>query len=146
MIEARAQLRLACRCELDVRAVGGIYFGLSEDVEFRWLRDRLHGLPAKDLWTQRAAKTLRLELERAVAEMTAGVLAGLKDEVDDATAPVRVDVDRVLTAFRRQHRSELSWIRQVLEDVRSLGEPTLPALMVVVHAIRQQAGRQAVAG
>jgi NAD-specific glutamate dehydrogenase len=109
---------------------------LSEEVEFRWLRDRLDGLPGKDLWTQRAAKTLRLDLERAVAEMTAGVLTGRKDEPD---------VERVLTAFRRQHRSELSWIRQVLEDVRSLGEPTLPALMVVVHAIRQQAGRQAVA-
>ncbi|MCZ6478326.1 MAG: NAD-glutamate dehydrogenase [Gemmatimonadetes bacterium] len=130
-------VRLARRCQLDVRAVGGIYFGLSEEVEFRWLRDRLDGLPGKDLWTQRAAKTLRLDLERAVAEMTAGVLTGLKDEVD---------VDRVLTAFRRQHRSELSWIRQVLEDVRSLGEPTLPALMVAVHAIRQQAGRQAAAG
>ena len=26
-----------------------------------------------------------------------------------------------------------------------LGEPTLPVLMVLVHAIRQQAGRQAVA-
>ncbi len=76
-----------------------------------------------------------------MAEMTAGVLAGLKDEPGEAVAPVRVDVDRVLTAFRRQHASELSWIRQVLEDVRSLGEPALSALMVVVHAIRQQVSR-----
>ncbi len=75
----------------------------------------------------------------------AAALRGRDQERGGAAAPVRVDVDRVLTAFRRQHSSELSWIRPVLEDVRCLGEPTLPALMVVVHAIRQHGdtGRQA---
>ena len=50
---------------LDAALVGEIYYGLAEEIDFAWLQDALARVAGADLWEQRAARALALELEDA---------------------------------------------------------------------------------
>jgi glutamate dehydrogenase len=126
--------RLARLAGLEAWTVGVLYLRLSELVDYRWLRSRLHHLAGSDPWTRRAAKTLERELEDALTETTRQILEGLPT---DATVP---DAEPALAEFRERHADGLSRIRRVLDEVRALERPTLPALTVAVHAIRHGGG------
>ena len=133
--------RLARLTGIAATTVGALYFHVAEEVGYRWLLDRLDGLAAKDLWTQRAAKTMRLELEQAVTGMTESALDGLNADPSEAAGAASSEteqVERALASFRERFGDELGRSRRVLNDVRAMVEPTLPALMVAVHAIRHQ--------
>jgi glutamate dehydrogenase len=132
--------RLVRLTGMEARTVGRVYFEVGEEVGYRWLRDRLARLPGRDAWTQRAAKTMRLELEHAVTDMAADLLTDLKPQTEDAETPADSDIDRAIALFRDRSVADLAWIRHVLEDVRVLEKPTLAALMVAVHAIRRGGG------
>ncbi|MDP2481309.1 MAG: NAD-glutamate dehydrogenase [Candidatus Palauibacterales bacterium] len=119
---------LAREHDLDAVLVGEIFFGIAEDVDFPWLQARLGSSAGRDLWEQRASKTLALQLETARMRIAARLLGQL-DGLDSSS------VEKVLTRFRETHAPELARIRNVLADVRSVAEPNLAALMVAVHAI-----------
>jgi glutamate dehydrogenase len=122
---------LAREHELDAVLVGEIFFGIAEDIDFPWLQARLAAIAGRDLWEQRAAKTLALQLETARMRITARLLGQL-DGLEASS------VEGVLLHFRETHAAELDRIRHVLADVRSVAEPNLAALMVAVHAIGAQ--------
>jgi glutamate dehydrogenase len=121
---------LAHRSGLDAPVVARVFFGLAHEIDFPWLREALLRTPGSDLWEQRAAKSLALELETARTRMTETII----DQVEDPS-----DVDAAMQGFRRAFSPDLERIRQVLEDVRSVERPSLSALVVGVHAIREQA-------
>ena len=122
---------LARQHDLDAVLVGEIFFGIAEDIDFPWLQARLGASAGRDLWEQRAAKTLALQLETARMRVTAHLLS----ELDGLEAS---SVEAVLARFRETHATELERIRHVLADVRSASDPGLAALMVAVHAIGSQ--------
>ncbi len=121
--------QLAREAGLEARVAGRVYFGVSRQIDFPWLQEQLGRLPTTDLWVQRAAKTLSLQLDSARLEISRRVLA----EVDSET-----DVEEALATFRERSAADLERIRQVIEDVRAADEPELAALMVAVHAIRSR--------
>ncbi|HKK27644.1 MAG TPA: NAD-glutamate dehydrogenase [Gemmatimonadota bacterium] len=121
---------LARQHDLDAGLVGRVFFGIVEDVDFAWLQSRLTSVAGADLWVQRAAKALSLELETSRMRIAGRLLGRLEDGRE---------VEEVLEEFRAAHAAELGRIHQVIEDVRALPEPGLAALSVAVHAIGSQA-------
>ena len=121
---------LARQHEVDADVVGEVYFGLSDVIDFSWLQSTLDRASGDDLWEQRAARTLSLELENARARMAARIVH------DVQAAP---DVERAFDEYRRGHRDELERVRQVLDDVKTSERPNLSSLMVAVHAVRGHA-------
>ncbi|HKK08734.1 MAG TPA: NAD-glutamate dehydrogenase, partial [Gemmatimonadota bacterium] len=120
---------LAGRYGLEARLVGRVFFGIVEDIDFAWLQSRLAAVTGPDVWGQRAAKALSLELETARMRIAGGLLS----RMDDGR-----NLEGVLEAFRSDHAAELERIRQVVSDVRAVPEPSLAALTVAVHAIGSQ--------
>ena len=120
---------LARESGLASTVVGEVFFGLAREIDFPWLEDALDRAVGGDLWEQRAAKSLALELETARAEMTASIVRQMEEPAD---------VNAALKGFRKAFAPDLDRIAQVLEDVRSVDRPALPALMVAVHAIENR--------
>jgi glutamate dehydrogenase len=116
---------------LDAGLVGEVYFGLAEAIDFPWLQDALDRVAGADLWEQRAARSLALELEDARTRMASRVVRRVQGPPD---------VERAMAEFREGRREGLERIRQVLEDVRAVERPNLSTMMVAVQAIRNQAG------
>jgi glutamate dehydrogenase len=121
--------RLARESGLPGGVVGRVYFGLTRDLDFPWIQERLAGAAGADVWEQRAAKTLSLRLDEARTRITAKVIEG----VDDGS-----QAEAALEAFRQEHAGELRRIRELLDDVREAESPGLAALMVAVHSISAQ--------
>ncbi|MFW6010721.1 MAG: NAD-glutamate dehydrogenase domain-containing protein, partial [Gemmatimonadota bacterium] len=113
---------------LDARRVGEVYFGLAGEIDFPWLQQQLARISGDDLWEQRAAKTLSLELEAARTRMSANLVKAVDRE----------GLESALGAFRNRYGEELGRIRKVLTEIQTLDAPGLAALMVVVHAIQSQ--------
>ena len=116
--------------EADTMLVGGVYFGLAEDIDFPWLRGSIYELATDDAWEQRASRILVQRLERARSRMAAQVIA----EAQGGS----VDVDGALRAFRRRNAVGLSRIRNVISDIRGaaeVGEVGLAGLVVAVDAV-----------
>lgn len=107
------------------RDVGAVYLGLADDIDFPWLRQRLDLLGTRDVWAQRAARSLIVRLERARSRLTQRIL----DQPDGA------EVARSLGGFRRRFPVELNRIRNMVVDVQALPEIDLAALLVAVEAI-----------
>ncbi len=120
--------QLVRRTGLPAPLVGGVYFGLSRQIDFPWLREQLARLPTTELWLGRAAKTLSLRLEDARARISAGILARMSRTEDGG-------VDAALEDFQRRHSTELARMSQVVDEVRGLGAADLAALTVAVHAV-----------
>jgi len=122
-----ADLARSARCE--ATRVGEVYFGLTAEIDFSWLQDQLGRVSGADLWEQRAAKTLSLQLDAARTRITEKILSGLEDADT---------VEVAMEEFRERHGEELERVRQVIGDVRAADRVSLSALMVAVHAIAEQ--------
>ncbi|MFQ5747067.1 MAG: NAD-glutamate dehydrogenase [Gemmatimonadota bacterium] len=121
--------QLAHRSGKDAVLVGNVYGGLADAIDFPWLAEQLERAPASDLWTQRAAKTLELELEAARTRMAMAVVAGVRS---------RKEVGKALAAFRERFADELDEIGGMLADLHALDAANLGALVVAVHAIAER--------
>ena len=129
--------RLARDTAMSAPVAGAVYFRVSEQIDYRWLREQLSRLAGTDMWAQRAAKTMRLELEHAVTAMSCGVLDRLGQAVGGDPELVKGDdIERALEEYLKQHEPRLARIHHALQEVRAMDVPTLPALMVIVHTIR----------
>ena len=109
----------------DPMQVGGVYFGLAEDIDFPWLRGSIYELATDDAWDQRASRILVTRLERARSRMAAQIIA----EAEETT------VKGAMHAFRRRNAVGFSRIRNVISDIRSASEAGLASLVVAVDAV-----------
>jgi glutamate dehydrogenase len=105
--------------------VGRIYFGISEAIDFKWLVEQLERIPA-NLWEQRAARVMALDLAAARIRMVQRLIG----EVDSAR-----DLEAIVAGLSERLPSELKRVHQILDELKEMERPTLPALMVAVHAI-----------
>jgi glutamate dehydrogenase len=118
---------LARREELPASRVGRVYFGLAGTIDFPWLQERLDDAASGGPWELRAAKSLALELEAARTRIVRHLLTGSDEDRDQA-----VDV------FRERCGEGLARIGALIDELRELGRPGIPALMVAIHAIREE--------
>ena len=109
----------------DTVAVGGVYLGLAEEIDFPWLRSQVDRLCPDDHWGQRAARLLIARLERARSRIAARILEGAKGST----------VEEAMERFRHRNAVDLSRIRNVIGDIRSSDEPGLSAMVVAVDAV-----------
>ena len=109
----------------DTMQVGGVYFGLAEDIDFPWLRASIYDLATDDPWDQRASRILVSRLELARSRMAAQIIA-------DAEG---MTIEEAMHAFRRRNAVGLSRIRNVISDIRSASEAGLASLVVAVDAV-----------
>ena len=66
-------------------AVSTVYLGLTEEIDFPWLRTNVEKLAAEDHWRQRAARILIARLEQARSRITANVIvAATETTIEDA--------------------------------------------------------------
>jgi NAD-specific glutamate dehydrogenase len=114
---------------ISARAVGDVYFGIASDIDFPWLQDRLAEQAGDNLWEQRAARRLVIQLEAARRTIVSGLI---EDGVSEAGAVPS------LAAFRQRCAGGLSRIRELVDELKSSEEPGLAALMVAVQAISEQ--------
>lgn len=116
---------LARSRDLSATRVGRVYFGLGRDIDFPWLQAELDRAAGSELWDQRAAKTLSIQLDAARMRIT-------RDVLEEAGGG---DLEGALESFREEHADALRRIREVVDDVREEESPGLSALMVAVNAI-----------
>jgi glutamate dehydrogenase len=120
---------LARREDIQASKVGGIYFGLVGIIDFSWLQERLETATSGDPWELRAARSLTLELESVRTQIVRHLLTG-----PDA------DSEQPLEAFTHRCRDGLKRIGELIEELKEDGKPRIPALMVAIHAIREECG------
>jgi glutamate dehydrogenase len=111
------------------KAVGDVYFGLASDIDFPWLQDHLAELAGADLWEQRAARRLMIQLEASRRTIVRGLIedGGSGDEAAPAMA-----------SFRETCAAGLTRIGELVDELKSADDPGLAALMVAVQAISEQ--------
>jgi len=113
------------------QTVGDLYFGIAADIDFPWLHDRLADLPGADLWEQRAARRLMIELEAARRGIVRTLIEARKSNGSESST---------MADFRDRCSDGLTRIHELIEEFRGTeGGPTLAALMVAVQAISEQA-------
>ncbi len=117
---------------IGARLVGEVYFGISSDIDFPWLQDRLADLPGADLWEQRAARRLTIELESARRAIVRHLLRESGPDGADESS---------MSAFRERCTEGLARIRDLVGELKASEELGLAALMVAVQAITDQCGQ-----
>ncbi|MFQ5529641.1 MAG: NAD-glutamate dehydrogenase [Gemmatimonadota bacterium] len=120
---------LARREEVQASRVDRIYFGLVGIIDFSWLQERLKAATSGDPWELRAARSLTLELEAVRTQIVRHLLTG-----PDA------DSERPLEAFTDRCGDGLKRIGELIEELQEEAVPGIPALMVAIHAIREECG------
>ena len=120
---------LARREDIQASRVGSIYFGLVGIIDFAWLQERLDKTTSGDAWEIRAARSLALELESVRTQIVRHLLTG-----PDA------DAKFPLEAFKERCGAGLKRIAELIEELRDEKRPGIPALMVAIHAIRDECG------
>jgi len=121
---------LARKERLPTSRVGRVYFGLAGTIDFPWLQERLDDAASGGPWELRAAKSLALEMEAARTRIVRQLLMTSGEDGDDD--------ERAVEAFRERHREGLGRIETLIEELREAGRPGIPALMVAIHAIREE--------
>ncbi|MCL7972798.1 MAG: NAD-glutamate dehydrogenase [marine benthic group bacterium] len=117
---------------IGAREVGDLYFGIASDIDFPWLQDRLSDLPDADLWEQRAARRLAIDLESARRSIVRRLIQeGGPQGYDDAT----------MASFRQRCTEGLTRIHGLVDELKASEELGLAALMVAVQAITDQCGK-----
>ena len=114
---------------IGARAVGNVYFGLASDIDFPWLQDRLAEPAGADLWEQRAARRLVIQLESSRRRIVRGLIEE-GGSGDDAAS--------TMVSFRERCAAGLTRIRDLVDELKSVDDPGLAALMVAVQAISEQ--------
>ncbi|NNK49283.1 MAG: NAD-glutamate dehydrogenase, partial [Gemmatimonadetes bacterium] len=114
---------------ISARAVGNLYFGIASDVDFPWLHDRLVEMAGENLWEQRAARRLVIQLEAARRR----IVSGLIEEGESAE-----DTAAIMIAFRQRCAEGLTRIHDLIDELKSSEDPGLAALMVAAQAISEQ--------
>jgi glutamate dehydrogenase len=105
--------------------VAAVYFGLGEQLELDWLRDRIAALPRDDRWQTLARSALGDDYAQVRATLTAEVLrAG--------------GLDRWLA----HHREAVDRFLAVIDDIRS--GPATPDLATLSVAMREARALSAV--
>jgi glutamate dehydrogenase len=100
---------------VDLEAVARRYYGLAAEIDFGWLDAQLAATIELDPWGQRA-------------------LEGVADDVRAA----RRRLARGDDASRRS--ASVAAVRQVVDEVKAGGRPSLPALVVVAREVRRLSG------
>lgn len=118
---------LARREELPASRVGRVYFGLAGTIDFPWLQERLDDAASGGPWELRAAKSLALELEAARTRIVRHLLTGTDE-----------DREQAVEVFRERCGEGLARIGALIDELRESGRPGIPALMVAIHAIREE--------
>jgi glutamate dehydrogenase len=103
------------------------YLHAEELVDLSWIRGVLRDLlPAEDRWEPRAAAALAEELLDLRRRLALQVLAQRNGD-----API----DACVGAFTAGHREQLDAVTALIDDLKAAPQPTLPALLVILHEI-----------
>ncbi len=122
---------LSREAAIDATEVGGVYFGLAADIDFPWLQDQLAGMAGADLWEQRAARALSIDLEAARRAIVRRLISLGLEEGGAGMAGA-------LAEFRDRCAQGLGRIRDLVDELKSGGRPSLASLLVAVHAVSDQ--------
>jgi glutamate dehydrogenase len=118
---------LARNEDLPASQVGRVYFGLAGTIDFPWLQDRLNDASSGGAWELRAAQSLALDLESIRTKIVRQLLS-----TPDAGSEAGIE------AFRTRCGDRLSRIGALIDELRDGGAPGIPALVVAIHAIREE--------
>ena len=121
---------LARHENLPTSRVGRAYFGITGTIDFPWLQERLDDAASGGPWELRAAKSLALELEAARTRIVRQLLTS--DEHAETGSEAAIE------AFRDRRQEGLGRIQALIDELREGGRPGIPALMVAIHAIREE--------
>jgi glutamate dehydrogenase len=127
LVPAPDIVEIAAASGLDVASVAETYFGLGEQLELQWLRDRIVSLPRDTRWDAMARAALRDDVYAEQAGLTAAVV---RSRVDGQPAPERVE------RWLAQNAAAVERSRQVLSEIRSVGALDLARLSVAVRELR----------
>jgi glutamate dehydrogenase len=108
--------------------VAGVYFGLSEHLEFAMLEGAIDSISSEDRWERRAARDLNAELAWARTQLCCSLL----DQTPDGD---RTIAERV--ALGRERRA--AEVARLMADLRALPSIGLPPLQVTVRALARLA-------
>ena len=110
-----------------MEAVGAVYLGLAEEIDFPWLRTNIETLAAEDHWGQRAARILIARLERARSRITANVIV----------AATETTIEDAMQRFRHKNAVDLSRIRKIIAEIRATESLGLSAFIVAVDTVNE---------
>lgn len=115
----------------DFAAVG--YFRLCDLLDLEWLDRRLAETLPRDRWETRMRLGLAEDLMAMRREFALAVLTA---------APEAVDAVAAIDTYLVSHQDTLTRIGELIDDVTTAPQVTLPALAVVIREIGRLAGRQ----
>jgi glutamate dehydrogenase len=107
----------------DIDAVARVYFGLSGELDFPWLRARVGMLAADDHWQARAKAALRDDLAAILRSLAADALQG----------------EGTIAAWKARNAVRYERSRQILADLHAAEAPDLAMLSVAVRELRNLA-------
>ena len=108
----------------DIDTVARMYFGLSGELDFSWLRTRVGMLAADDHWQTRAKAALRDDLAAILRSLAADALQG----------------EGTIAAWKTRNAKRYERFRQILADLHAAEAPDLAMLSVAVRELRDLAG------
>jgi glutamate dehydrogenase len=106
---------LARDAALALDVVAARYYGLATEIDFAWLDAELASMLERDPWAQRALESVAEDVRAARRRLARARVAN-----GAAATPVAV--------------------RQLIDEVKASGRPTLPALVVIAREIRRLSG------
>jgi glutamate dehydrogenase len=114
-------LRVAAETGAAPLAAGRAYYASSEVLGVPWLRETVYQIAGDDRWSQRAMQSLVEDIVRAHRRFTAELLGSGEDDLP---------IEERLARFEESRGGQMASYLALLEEVRSLDKPRLPALLV----------------
>ena len=101
-----------------------LYRKVAEILDFSILEQWFAAVPGDDRWEKRAAEGLREDSAAARRRMAATIFARPEREIGER-----------LTAFVREHETEIGGLRALIEDFASRRQISVAAMVVVVREL-----------
>jgi glutamate dehydrogenase len=119
-------LRLARTSRMDPLRTAEAYYLVGDHFGFSWLRQLLRTLPQSEAWEKRFAHRLAADLQGSHGIIAEEVLSCEGEEPS---------VESCLEKFEAENRAAIEVYRGVMDELRMVDEPTLPAIAVGVRAL-----------
>jgi glutamate dehydrogenase len=122
-------VEIAESAKLPVTAAARVYFGVGTALQLDWIREQIESLGVEGHWQAVARTTLRDNIYNLQRVLCMQVLNEARQR-----AP-----EQALQAWVARHQKAVDYLRQTVNDMRSLPEMDFATLSVALQAVRRMA-------
>ncbi|MGH8174667.1 MAG: NAD-glutamate dehydrogenase [Steroidobacter sp.] len=122
-------VEIAEQTKLPIERAAAAYFNVGTALSLDWLREQIETLEVEGHWQAVARTTLRDNIHNLQRSLCLQVLAGARKR----------EPEQAVSAWTKRQQRAVDYVRQTINDMRSLPEMDFATLSVALQAVRRMA-------